>query len=330
MASLEDYVKAQQFLDWGTMFHPPHEPNACMVPTPARPPWADVMLPGGQAHPQGDLFGGTTPIPSDLANCVDPVDLTPEQLQQRQARIEGVIDQVSPEDRVILQSDLENVRGELEGRKHMDNVDAITHETISNASDPHWNGNYGWESKFHTYGNRATHQVVATINIETDASEEVQQGWREAVEAKWSNRMKMDVAPPDGEAGPPEEYAVRVLCRFTKDPSKADYHVDARHPGDNEGGRHGQGGTTGMKGWGVNDKVDITHEFGHMLGNPEEYFTTNGHDYTDGGHKQGYRDPNGGIMNNPANAPLAQNYEQIRESAARSLGIDEGRCTVHE
>jgi hypothetical protein len=40
-----------------------------------------------------------------------------------------------------------------------------------------------------------------------------------------------------------------------------------------------------MTDWGTADRTDITHEFGHMLGNAEEYFTTNGTDYTAGGTK---------------------------------------------
>jgi hypothetical protein len=67
-----------------------------------------------------------------------------------------------------------------------------------------------------------------------------------------------------------------------------------------------------------------------MLGNPEEYFTTNGKDYTDGGKKQGFRDPGAGVMNNPDGPALESNFDQIRQSAARSLGVDEGRCVVHK
>ena len=65
------------------------------------------------------------------------------------------------------------------------------------------------------------------------------------------------------------------------------YPIDAQDPGAGGGGVEGLGGTTSMQGWGKNDTVDVTHEFGHMLGNPEEYFTTDGHDYTNGGTVDG-------------------------------------------
>jgi hypothetical protein len=53
-----------------------------------------------------------------------------------------------------------------------------------------------------------------------------------------------------------------------------------------------------------------------MLGCAEEYFTTNGVDFSAGGRRQGYRDPGGGVMNNPAGAALARNFETIRREAA--------------
>ncbi len=80
-----------------------------------------------------------------------------------------------------------------------------------------------------------------------------------------------------------------------------------------------------MTGWGVDDTTDITHEFGHMLGCPEEYFTTDGTDYTAGGTKSGFRDAVGGIMNNPSNDPKPANYKLIRENAAAAMGV---ACTV--
>jgi len=70
----------------------------------------------------------------------------------------------------------------------------------------------------------------------------------------------------------------------------------------------------------MNDTVDVTHEFGHMLGNPEEYFTTDGVDYSEGGTKQPFRDPSGGIMNNPANNPLPRNYDPIKAAAQSAMG----------
>ena len=83
-----------------------------------------------------------------------------------------------------------------------------------------------------------------------------------------------------------------------------------------------------MLGWGVGDTVDVAHEYGHMLGAVEDYFTTNGEDHTHGGTRSGFRDAGGGIMNNPADDPFAEHYELVRRHAARALGVPESRCSV--
>ena len=83
-----------------------------------------------------------------------------------------------------------------------------------------------------------------------------------------------------------------------------------------------------MTGWGVKDKTDITHEFGHMLGNPEEYFTTNGVDHTNGGKRRGFRDKGGGVMNNPSEDPFTNHYEMIRKHAAKALKLTDAEVTL--
>ncbi len=65
-----------------------------------------------------------------------------------------------------------------------------------------------------------------------------------------------------------------------------------------------------------------------MLGNTEEYFTTNGVDYTYGGSRTGFRDPGGGVMNNPSENPEARHYELPRRNAATLLGVPEANCRV--
>jgi hypothetical protein len=87
------------------------------------------------------------------------------------------------------------------------------------------------------------------------------------------------------------------------------------------------GGTTSMTGWGTADTQDMTHEFGHMLGAPEEYFTTNGVNFmTPGG--TGFRDRGGGVMNNPAGPALARNFQVIREEAAALREVAVNRTEI--
>jgi hypothetical protein len=72
--------------------------------------------------------------------------------------------------------------------------------------------------------------------------------------------------------------------------------------------------TTNMGNWGAGDTIDVSHEFGHMLGALDEYFTVNGTNWGPG------RQPTGSIMNNPANLPAARHYETVRAAAASLLG----------
>ena len=200
-------------------------------------------------------------------------------------------------------------------------------ETISNASagNEHWNGTYQWDSKFTLAVDPANCTVTATVKVKVNgtATDAQKQAWKNAIETKWNNKVKLDCPGRACKAACPNGFAVKVELKYVD--SGEHYPIDAQDPGAGGGGVEGLGGTTSMQGWGKNDTVDITHEFGHMLGNPEEYFTTDGHDYTDGGTVDGFRDPHGGIMNNPDNDPLPRNYESIRKEASSMLGDN---CTT--
>jgi hypothetical protein len=69
-----------------------------------------------------------------------------------------------------------------------------------------------------------------------------------------------------------------------------------------------------MGNWGASDTIDVSHEFGHMLGALDEYFTVNGVNWGPG------RQATGAIMNNPANAPVPRNYDTIRQAAVTLRG----------
>jgi len=197
-------------------------------------------------------------------------------------------------------------------------VDKTVTETISNAPEGNeaWNGTYSWKSKYTVAVNKDTCTTTATVKIKVKGSvtEAQKAAWKKAVEDKWNGKAKLCCTGgncPDG-------YKVAVVLQYVT--SGQDYEVTANNPGADEGGRAGLAGTTSMTGWGVDDTTDITHEFGHMLGNPEEYFTTDGTDYSDGGKKDGFRDADGGIMNNPANDPLPRNFQPIADAAGSALG----------
>lgn len=191
-------------------------------------------------------------------------------------------------------------------------------ETISNAPEEYdaWNGTYSWRSKFTLTTNSTNCTVTATVKIKVTGTvtEAQKTAWKDAIEQKWNNKVKLCC----GQACCPDGSKVNIKVEYVD--SGEHYTVTAQNPGATSDGRAGLGGTTSMTDWGVNDTVDVTHEFGHMLGAPEEYFTTDGHDYTDGGTKTGFRDPDGGIMNNPSNDPQPQNYDLIRRQAQAAMG----------
>jgi hypothetical protein len=205
-------------------------------------------------------------------------------------------------------------------------VDKAITETISGATDAKWNGTFGWDSKFSLVVDRTNCSVTATVKIKVVGTiTDVQKSaWKSAIESKWNGKVKLVCTDPTCAAACPSGYAVSVVLEFVT--SGEHYPVTANQPG--AGGTEGLNGTNSMNGWGVSDTVDITHEFGHMLGNSEEYFTTNGFDYTYGGTKRGYRDDDGGIMNNPANDPLPRNYDSIRQQVIAVMGTGVA-CTTN-
>ncbi len=200
-------------------------------------------------------------------------------------------------------------------------------ETISNAPAAYsaWNGTYGWESKFTVEASRATCSVKAIVKIKVTGTvtEAQKSAWKSAIEDKWNGKAKLSCPDPSCTAACPGGYPIAIELRYVA--SGEHYTVTANQPSSSASGRAGLGGTTSMTGWGVNDTVDIAHEFGHMLGCPEEYFTTDGVDYTAGGTKTGFRDADGGIMNNPSNNPKPGNYEAIRQEAGAAMGLT---CTT--
>ena len=200
-------------------------------------------------------------------------------------------------------------------------------ETISHApaAFSQWNGTFQWRAKWLLRLDKRAEigQLEIVVRMHSTATDRVKRAWTAAIQRKWSNKFAFVVLRerpiqirPGVTDDNQEMYPIRIRTEWVREPARAHYVVRANAPGATEGGRAGLGGTTSMTGWGTADTVDITHEFGHMLGAPEEYFTTNGVDFTQGGTRAGFRDPRGGVMNNPAGPALARNFELIRREAA--------------
>jgi hypothetical protein len=179
-------------------------------------------------------------------------------------------------------------------------VDEARTETISNApaGSESWNGTYGWHARFHVTVDEANCRVTVTLRIRINGAITAAQqaAWETAIENAWSNRFKLSCRCCCCTGG----YTIVVDVQFV---ASGEHQVVNVGPS-----------TTNMGNWSAADTVDIRHEFGHMLGNPEEYFTVDGVDYN------GARRADGNIMNNPANDPVAKHYDLVRAAAAQLLG----------
>jgi hypothetical protein len=203
------------------------------------------------------------------------------------------------------------------------NVNQTTSQTISNAPAPYaaWNGTYSWTSKYKIEINKSnkTIRVSSKLKVNGTITEAQKTGWKSALETEWNNKAKISC----NSGSDTTVYPVTIDVGFVN--SGEDYAVTANGAGAQEGGRSGRGGTTSMTGWGVADTVDICHEFGHMLGNTDEYFTCNGVNFSSGGNA--FRNPTGGVMNNPSNNPKLSNYTLIKNKVQTALGAGVS-CTV--
>jgi hypothetical protein len=184
-------------------------------------------------------------------------------------------------------------------------VDEAVSETITNAppGSEAWNGTYGWRARFHLRIEQPTCRVIVTVRIRvTGAVTPAQQtAWETAIEGAWSNIFKLCAASRCCGNG----YAIVADVQFV---SSGEHQVVVAGAS-----------TVNMGNWGAADAVDVRHEFGHMLGALDEYFTVNGTDFGPG------RQATGAIMNNPANAPVARHYELVR---TRSQALMGAACTT--
>jgi len=201
-------------------------------------------------------------------------------------------------------------------------------ETISNAPEAYkkWNLTTWWNSKFQVAYDLNTNTVTVIVKLYTSADAATKAAWEKAIETKWSKKYKIQELNTEGKEMSKKDIVVDV--QWVDDKKDAHYAINPTKAGDTRDGRAGIAGTTSMTDWGVKDTVDVTHEFGHMLGNTEEYFTTNGVDYTDGGKKRGWWDTGGGIMNNPSEDPAPRHYELVRKTVVTLLGMEDKNVKV--
>ena len=123
-----------------------------------------------------------------------------------------------------------------------------------------------------------------------------------------------------------KEYPINVEIEVVE--SGEHHTITAQDPSTvGHGATAGLGGTTSMTNWGVLDNIDIAHEVGHMLGNPENYFTIRFRNVTKVWGQE--RQAGKGIMNNPAESPLADHFWLVKEKfpALMQLHGEQGTVT---
>ena len=174
-------------------------------------------------------------------------------------------------------------------------------QTISNApvGSEAWNGTYGWRCRFLLTVDEAACLATVTIRVRLVGTITAAQrtAWETAIEAAWNSRFKLC-----GTRWCCCSNGMAIVCDLQFVASGEHHVVNVSTS------------TLNMTNWGASDTINISHEFGHMLGALDEYFTVNGTNW--GPHRQA----TGAIMNNPANPPAARNYEAVRAAAASLLG----------
>jgi hypothetical protein len=184
-----------------------------------------------------------------------------------------------------------------------------------------WNNTFGWDSKMNVAVDGPRGIVTTTVRLYTTAPQATRTTWESAIESRWSRRF--DLLVTGLLPGDTQRYVIVIDVVWVDRQSDAHYTIqaiDPAHPPPNR--TLGRGGTVSMTEWGTGGAQDIPHEFGHMLGNFDEYNTVNG-------VNQGA--PNradGNVMNNPDNLPTSRHYDGIRRAAASVLGINEAVASV--
>jgi hypothetical protein len=122
-----------------------------------------------------------------------------------------------------------------------------------------------------------------------------------------------------------KEYPIKVEIEVVE--SGQHHTITAQDPSTvGHGATAGLGGTTSMTNWGVLDGIDIAHEVGHMLGNPENYFTVVFRNETK--RWGAARQAGMGIMNNPAESPLAEHFLLVKEKFPDLMQLNAEQGTV--
>ncbi len=187
-------------------------------------------------------------------------------------------------------------------------------QVMSGAQPPNtaWNGTTLLTANYTLVVSRdpCSIRVIVKIKINGAITDAQKDAWQSTIESKWNNRMTLYCNDPGCAKACPDGYPVTCSPEWVT--SGQDQTVTAQ-----------PGNTIDEGTWGVDDPAGVGHEFGHMLGNFDEYFIVNGKNWieTVKGVVYPWNSPNGSIMNNPDNDPAQRHYELIRKEAGKAMGI---------
>lgn len=168
------------------------------------------------------------------------------------------------------------------------------------------------ESRFQLQVNTDTCEirVIVRVHLNGTPSQAQKDAWEGAIESKWSNKFKL-CCRDDCVQG----YRIACDLQFVPTRQDADFEVTP----------HPAGAPVGAdtSNWNEGDNNDPTHEFGHYIGNADEYFEIDGRDY------RAPNQPGGSVMNNTANDPEPRHFDLVREVAQKLIGPS-ANCIVQK
>ena len=180
------------------------------------------------------------------------------------------------------------------------NVDEARTEVMTDAPPGFeaWNGTYSWRARFRLRVDQTRCQVTVTIRVRLVGAITAAQrtAWENAIEAAWSNGFKFC-----------------CYCCCCRNGYTIVSNIEFVDSGEDQVVNVGNT-TTNMGNWGRNDTTAVSHEFGHMLGALDEYYTVDG---------TAWGQPwqvGAGIMNNPNEGPLARHFGVVERGVEAALG----------
>jgi uncharacterized protein RhaS with RHS repeats len=177
-----------------------------------------------------------------------------------------------------------------------------TTEVMTDATVPGFNNTYKWNAAFKIYSwgypSTGACSVTFSVNIKPSKSltRAVEASWRKAITDKFHNKCEVCCSK-----------SLPSKCGWT--PIRVEVHFVSS-------GQHHevtvQQKTVNMGQWGTSDPANVAHEFGHMLGLKDEYYTIDGAKYGEPYQK------GGNVMNNPPGPVADHQCNQL----AKRVGTD--------